>query len=1584
MQVSDNASQSASNQQLEMEPNEITYSVIDIESNEKQINQETISKLASSINVRLSVDGNQNFPFIEFENFDSLEYEEKIFLYGTSGSGKSRALFELIKKGMDNSRKIYIINPRNNVGDESGRIPLRELMSKINSEDTVVWDNFPDDLIRRDAENSKRVLELLSSKNVQKLIVVLKPKYLEIFKNIPYQIPEFFPQEIKYSKTQFKKIIQQYGTAIPQFKNIFEKYISSNLEKISGILWNKEPIPLKVFDFFNELKNKEEDSEVSGNLDVIKEAEQLMRSTNYYQHQFGLLNGMEERKREAEFLCILKMCYELGIDRTETNISDLQLAIFGTESPKESYNKLSNWLYISGYHYCMHDVCRDAVRISDYIKMKMLSYISDNFEAVIKENSVQSVNLLGQFIGKNIQFVPIQTSSNRFLPDNIYNKMKTNADLEKSIGIGAGESFQSLDDELRNTLRKKCDTDLIFGIGMAEGLAQSFILLDSEQRKLVLQKIYSGFFFARFFGKTLGLLLKDLDLDIRNEILPHVETNSQFADGIAMGIGPMLDSIDADLRIDIINRAKQNIALTRGLGFSLTHNISSLDENQRKLVYSKTDNDFQYDVGLSFGLAEQYTNLPQEIQKEALRRCEDHNGFAKGFGLYLILVTLDNCPQEVLDKVDKNGELAYSLGFGSGWVFPYLGPKFQSWATSKSEENNRFERGFGFGFGLILRHLPEEERNRQFSLGSIRSEFDYGLGSGISFTWDCQSLEDKKAAYARCDNNNSFAQGIGYGHGYSFHYLSEDEKSEIFQIAQNNGQFANGLGYGLGWSFPYSDDALRTKMFEKSKTNNYFALGLGSGLGQIYKYLSEEIQKGLFLRSNENGWFAIGLGIGMGRYAMSYLGKEVQEFIFSESNINTEFALGLGEGLGREFNFFDQEFQERILNKISKNPFYAKGLGIGFGLNYQNVSSKFQSDLHKRSEDNVHFSEGLGEGLGIIFNYLNDAQKESILNMALINKNDGLVRGIGVGLGSTYTSLKEDFRKDLLSKKISENEQFALGIGKGLGSIFTYLGDNIHNHLLEISQDNKSFSIGLGEGLGTILFSSLNSEERKNLLDKTKENTSLSKGLGIGIGLFFIYYAEKKDIHDSIFSIISSNSSIEEGFGIGIGMRYHFMSERLRIEILNLSKRSTTFARSMGFGFGHFPSELKSKQLEESIENNTPQNNNFKFGYGAGIGHHFPYLDVKTQGEILNKAIKENEFGKGFGFGLSKSFNLLDSILEKEILKHAFSNNNDFTFNLGYSLGNLFPSIKEELQKTLLQSITEDNYFARGFTIGIMHSLKYLNETSQRQISEIIKQNKNKKNSEHKASQVTSNENQKDDFIYEYFIGKNSISSFSNKDTLQSSILDKEEIDFSGERKKCCVCFIDMMNSTKIASQLNKSKLSKYYSMFLNSMATIIKNFNGKIVKNAGDCLIYYFPEAADLEFNPSKLKDVLECGMTMIAAYDVINSRMKEENLPPLNYRISADYGSIDIARSKSSQSEDLFGSTVNVCAKINGKSLPNGMIVGGDLYRVASELLNEYSFSQAGEVNLGLANRGEYTMYQVSNKPGNEILQPFKHRPS
>ena len=202
-----------------------------------------------------------------------------------------------------------------------------------------------------------------------------------------------------------------------------------------------------------------------------------------------------------------------------------------------------------------------------------------------------------------------------------------------------------------------------------------------------------------------------------------------------------------------------------------------------------------------------------------------------------------------------------------------------------------------------------------------------------------------------------------------------------------------------------------------------------------------------------------------------------------------------------------------------------------------------------------------------------------------------------------------------------------------------------------------------------------------------------------------------------------------------------------------------------------------------------------------------------------------------------------------------------------------------------------------------------------------------------------------------------------------------EEIRFTGDSHSCCVCFIDIIDSTKITTIeiRDPEKMKRFYSMFINTMAAIARNFGANVVKNSGDSLIYYFPKTIESSDNMHAFKNVFECGLTMLSVNPIINTRLQKEDdgLPNLSYRISADYGRVEVATSLTSTSEDLFGSTVNLCAKINSKAEPNGMVIGHNLYQVTKNLCNDdYNFNKIDEYPIDDSSVNQYSVYSLTSK--------------
>lgn len=77
-------------------------------------------------------------------------------------------------------------------------------------------------------------------------------------------------------------------------------------------------------------------------------------------------------------------------------------------------------------------------------------------------------------------------------------------------------------------------------------------------------------------------------------------------------------------------------------------------------------------------------------------------------------------------------------------------------------------------------------------------------------------------------------------------------------------------------------------------------------------------------------------------------------------------------------------------------------------------------------------------------------------------------------------------------------------------------------------------------------------------------------------------------------------------------------------------------------------------------------------------------------------------------------------------------------------------------------------------------------------------------------------------------------------------------------------------------------------------------------------------------------LKDVFDCSDSLIRSNTALNAELLLDNLPSINYRISMDYGLVEVALSSNKREVDLFGSVINECAKINKLSNMSGLVIG------------------------------------------------------
>jgi len=202
---------------------------------------------------------------------------------------------------------------------------------------------------------------------------------------------------------------------------------------------------------------------------------------------------------------------------------------------------------------------------------------------------------------------------------------------------------------------------------------------------------------------------------------------------------------------------------------------------------------------------------------------------------------------------------------------------------------------------------------------------------------------------------------------------------------------------------------------------------------------------------------------------------------------------------------------------------------------------------------------------------------------------------------------------------------------------------------------------------------------------------------------------------------------------------------------------------------------------------------------------------------------------------------------------------------------------------------------------------------------------------------------------------------------LKNNVVDVETADhansmisFESTYQNYCVGIVDIVNSTQNIAKLSQDKACTYYSVFLNTVGFVIQNNGGKVVKNIGDGILFYFPKHSSV----NNYNIPLDCGIKILDALNLINSIFSKKKIPIIHYRVSLDYGPLMIAKYSTSSCSDIFGPTVNLCAKINHLAKQDQLVVGGDLYQITKKS-KEYKFKQVEKFQSVL--KQDYPVYSV-----------------
>lgn len=651
------------------DPKKVSYAIIEVEQDRLE---ECLLKIATMLNVQLSQAGSP-IPFIPFDGFERLN-RKKLFLYGISGVGKSRAIYELVKARISTFKKIFMLNPRIIFQEKSDEDELYKITNQASVNDALVWDNFPNDLIRRRFSDATEALEIIRSSRASSF-VALKPTYLELYRNVSADIPEFHAQGVRYGEQKIRDIIRRYGNEIHEFNEFYIRYVEHYLNEITQILYFKDPTPITIRAFYNELKNRESEA-IQDRSNAIEIAKQFLPGSSYYSDLFSIILASKDRQSELDFLYTLNMIYELRLKRTK-DISILQKEIFHTDSPSEPLESLNSWIYLSNSFYAIHDLPREAIYFNDDIKNKIINYLRRDAHIISDENEAYYA---GIFFGRNIKFIAIDDIAH----DNIISakdlKKRNNKErFDSGLGSGIAENFVSLDEQIQKTVLKIAETNEDLGYTLGEEIGSNFSNLDVNLQNKILESakdknknkngdIYSQRF-TKNLGNGIGYDFKNLGNDLQTEILRIAKDEYDISYNLAMSIGENFSPLDIDLQKDILRRVEEDydsefadgigsglgtafyslelhlkeelLRLTTGKGatqfassfvMGLGDNFALLDKDSQKMIFNKVEEKaWQHNGRLGFTLGNYFHTFDYELQEQIIRLTKVNRSFAKGF-----------------------------------------------------------------------------------------------------------------------------------------------------------------------------------------------------------------------------------------------------------------------------------------------------------------------------------------------------------------------------------------------------------------------------------------------------------------------------------------------------------------------------------------------------------------------------------------------------------------------------------------------------------------------------------------------------------------------------------------------------------------------------------------------------------------------------------------------------------------------------------------------------------------------------------------------------------------------------------------
>jgi class 3 adenylate cyclase/tetratricopeptide (TPR) repeat protein len=155
----------------------------------------------------------------------------------------------------------------------------------------------------------------------------------------------------------------------------------------------------------------------------------------------------------------------------------------------------------------------------------------------------------------------------------------------------------------------------------------------------------------------------------------------------------------------------------------------------------------------------------------------------------------------------------------------------------------------------------------------------------------------------------------------------------------------------------------------------------------------------------------------------------------------------------------------------------------------------------------------------------------------------------------------------------------------------------------------------------------------------------------------------------------------------------------------------------------------------------------------------------------------------------------------------------------------------------------------------------------------------------------------------------------------------------TGERRHLTVLFCDLVDSTRIAAQLDPEEWRETVASYQRAAAEAITRFGGHVAKYLGDGVMAFFgyPQAHD--------NDAERAARAGLAILDSIAKLNEQAGRPRLAARVGIHSGTVVVGAGASKEA-DVFGDAPNIAARVQEVAAADTIVITDDTHRLLAGL--------------------------------------------